>query len=102
MKSTYPSKGFLGDAKVALNNHEILEVVILGGWRGKTLAKEIRSWPPTEIDARAVGGKFTTPSIVASLFMIPLLTIHWMALSAKYEMLSTVCGNEVMITYIPR
>jgi hypothetical protein len=102
VKSIYPSKGFLTAAKVALDNHEMFEVAILGGWRGKTLAKEIKSWPSTAADARATDGKSKPPSIVTSILMIRLFTIHWMALSAQYEMLSIVNGNEVLITYVPR
>ena len=102
MKSIYPSKGFLNAAKFAFNNREIFEIAIHGGWRGKTLAKEIKSWPASEAAARAHDGKSKSPSILASLSMIQLFTIHWMALSARYEMLSTIDGNEVVITYIPR
>jgi hypothetical protein len=101
LKLIYPSKSFLTEAKAALNDHASLEIAIMGGWRGKTLAKEVRSWAPTEADTRAAGGQFKHPSMLSSLFMIPLLTIHWMALSAQYEMNSTISGNDVEIRYVP-
>jgi hypothetical protein len=100
LKSLYPSKSFLTDAKTALNDHALLEIAIMG-WRGKTLAREVRSWAPTEADVRAGGGQFKHPSMVISLFMIPLLTIHWMALSAQYEMHSMISGDDVELSYVP-
>jgi hypothetical protein len=101
VNSIYPSKSFLKDAKNALNGHEIFEVSILGGWRGRVLAKEVKQWPTIADGDRIGAGAWKPPSITCNLLMMPLLTIHYAALSAKYEMRCKVNGSSVVLTYVP-
>ena len=101
MNSIYPSRVFLKEAKKALNTHDVFEVSILGGWRGRVLAKEVGSWPAIAEGDKIGGGAWKPPSIICNLLMMPLLTIHYAALSAKYEMRSKVSGSSVVLTYLP-
>jgi hypothetical protein len=101
VNSVYPSKTFLAEAKSALNAHELFEVSILGGWRGKVLAKEVGLWPARADGKKASGSAWKPPSTTCSLLMAPLLAIHYAALSAEYELHAKVNGNAVVLTYLP-
>ncbi len=101
MKLSYPSKFFLKGARTALNAHETLEISVQGGWRGGILAKQVEEWPATSAGNRIDGVQGIPPSMACMLLMMPLLTIHFAALSAKYEMRSNVNGNLVVLTYLP-
>ena len=100
MKLIYPSKSFLNNASRALNVHEILEISI-SGWRGKVLSKEVKSWPTILMDSRIATKTFKAPSTMCNVFMIPLLTIHYAALSASYKLRSEVNGENVTLIYMP-
>lgn len=101
VNAIYPSKRFFSDAKRAINGQEIFEISIKEGWRGRLLAKEVGSWLPVGDAAEIGGGLFKAPSITCGLLMLPLVTVHYFALSAKYEMHSKVNGNSVVLTYSP-
>ena len=101
MNAIYPSKSFLSDATKALNVHEVLEISIKDGWRGKILAKEVGSWIPIAEAAEIGGDLFRVPSPICNLLMASLLAMHYAALSAKYEMRSKINGNSVVLTYFP-
>lgn len=101
MNSVYPSKTFLAEAKNALNAHELFEVSIFGGWRGKVLAKEVGLWPATADGEKVSGSGWKAQSSICSLLMAPLLAIHYAALSARYEMRTKVDGSAVVLTYLP-
>ncbi|MFC5474681.1 hypothetical protein [Paraherbaspirillum soli] len=101
MKTIYPSKNFLTDARRALNAHEIFEISIKGDWRGRMLAKEVGEWLPFDEVELIKKGTWKAPSVWCGLLMMLLHATHYMALSANYEMRSSVDGDSVVITYLP-
>lgn len=102
MKSKYPSKLFAKEVKAALDARVVLEVEIARGWRARALSKEIKFWATTSSSTRADGGPARSPTFIFNLFNLKLVVFHWFALSAQYEMLSIVSGDEVVLKYIPR
>lgn len=101
MNAIYRSKNFLGDAREALNEHELLEISIKDGWRARMLAKEVGAWMPVAEASEMRGGLFKVPSPICSLLIASLLAIHYAALSARYEMRSEVNGSSVVLIYSP-
>jgi hypothetical protein len=101
MKTIYPSKNFLTDARQAFNVRELLEITINGGWRGRILAKEVGTWLPVNEVELINLGPWKGPSNWCGFLMTGLHAIHYMALSADYEMRSVVEGDSVVITYLP-
>jgi hypothetical protein len=101
MKTIYPSKNFKAEIKRAFDIREPLVVSIDGGWRGKLLAKEVGSWLPVNEIGLIEKGPWKGPSNWCGLFMMPLYTAHYMAISADYELKATIDGNCVTLNYIP-
>ncbi|WP_428718615.1 hypothetical protein [Undibacterium curvum] len=102
MKVIYPSRNFLFKTKNALFDQEILEIHINKGWRAKKLSNEITLWAATSSGKRLDGSDGTPPSITCMFFMMRLMTLHFLAFSADYEMHSVVNNGCVIIKYIPK
>jgi hypothetical protein len=102
LKTNYPNEIFANEAKSALDARQVFEVTIASGWRARMLAKEVKYWATTKASERADGGPAKSPSFIFNLFNVQLVAFHWFALSAGYEMQSTICGNEILLKYIPR
>ena len=101
MKVAYPSKNFKSDIRRAFDARDTLEISILGGWRGKILAKEVRLWLPVNETELIKKGPWQGPSNLCGLFMMSLYTTHYIALSADYELKATVDENCITLNYIP-
>lgn len=101
MKTNYPAKNFLTNVKNAIQMHQPLEISVHGGWRGKLLAKEVESWIPFNQVEFMKKGNYKAPSNWCGLLMMSLHAAHYMALSADYELRSSVDKDFVVLTYVP-
>ena len=101
MKVIYPSKSFKADLRRAFNTRDTLEISICGGWRGKLLAKEVESWLPVNEIGLIEKGPWKGPSNWCGLFMMPLYTVHYMAISSDYELKVALKGDHIMLNYMP-
>lgn len=101
MKTIYPSKNFLIDVRNAFRTHEVLEISIQGGWRGRILSKEVGQWLPFSQVEFMKEGDYKAPSSWCGLLMMSLHATHFMALSMDYELRSEVDGDAVVLTYLP-
>lgn len=101
MKTIYPSNNFLANVKSAIHEHEALEISVRGGWRGRILAKEVEQWLPFNQVEFMKQGNYKAPSSWCGLLMMSLHATHYMALSADYELQSSVDGDFVVLTYVP-
>jgi hypothetical protein len=101
VKSIYPSKNFLADARKAFNAHDTFEISINGGWRGRILAKEVGIWLPVNEIGLLEKGPWKGPSNWCGVLMMSLHATHYMALSADYELRTAVDGDQVVLTYLP-
>ena len=101
MKLIYPSKTFKADLKRAFGIRDSLEISIQGGWRGKLLAKEVGLWLPINEPGLIEKGPWKGPSNWCGMFMMPLYTAHYMAISDDYELKVELNGNHVVLSYMP-
>lgn len=89
-------------AKAALDARDVFEIIVAPSWRARRLAKEIDFWPKTGTKPNGERPEGQSPTFIFSIFNITLITLHWFALSAEYEMQSfTQCG-EVRLVYTPK
>ncbi|NRR33174.1 hypothetical protein HSX11_23665 [Oxalobacteraceae bacterium] len=101
VESVYPSKNFMNDAKRAWSARDALEISIHGGWRGRMLAKEVALWLPIDEIELLNRGPWHGPSIRCGWLMMHLHAIHYMMLSANYEMHYKIDCDHVVLTYQP-
>ena len=101
MKINYPGKNFKIEIKQAFDARDKLEISICGDWRGKLLAREVRSWLPVNEIGLIEKGPWKGPSNWCGLFMMSLYTAHYIAISTDYELKVAVNGDCITLNYIP-
>lgn len=101
MNTTYPSKHFFQDIKKAVLRYEGFKIVIYSSWRSRIIAKEVKYWIATKTGASADGGAGKSPTTLCNLLLIPLLSMHWLALSSGYQMKYEVKDEDVVLQYTP-
>lgn len=101
METTYRSTSFLADARDAIHQHEPLNIFVNGGWRGRILAKEVAFWLPFDDVELIKIGPWRAPSALCSILMPALHAVHYIALTANYEMRSEIERDHVILRYVP-
>lgn len=101
MITFYPNEDFAKIARAALEARDIFEVIIGPSWSARRLAKEVKSWPKTGRKKSGENPGGQSPIFIFNIFKIKLVTFHWFALSAGYEMQNIVQGGKAHLFYVP-
>lgn len=101
MLTSYPSKNFFTDVKNTLLKNERFRIAIKKGWRSRLLAQEVESWISAKSGVSFDGKAGKSPSLFCNVFMMPFLSMHWLALSSHYRMNYFIEDEQVICEYVP-
>lgn len=101
MLTSYPSKNFFTDVKNTLLKNERFQIAIKKGWRSRLLAQEVESWISAKSGVSFDGKAGKSPSLFCNVFMMPFLSMHWLALSSHYRMNYFIEDEQVICEYVP-